>query len=125
MIDNFLIESARKIRQDFLSVDNKLTSYQTELTDISNSIISISKKLEVIKNQVGKKPIDILQKEIFSELNSLEIQARKIEELVVPLNNKMDQLRKDEENLWNKIKKKYPKVKEEDLISEIHKHIEK
>lgn len=125
MIDSFFIESAKRIRKDFLLVDSKLTSYQGQLRSITESILGISKKLEEIKSQVGKKPINVIQNDIFKELGALELEAKKIEKLVNPLNNKMEKLRKEEEDLWNKIKKKYPSIKDEDLIAEIHKHIEK
>jgi plasmid maintenance system killer protein len=125
MIDLFLIENAKKIRKNFLDLNSRLSTYQDDLKDTAETFLDISKKLQLIKDQVGKKPIEKIQKEIFDQLNFLEDKAKKIEELIIPLNNEMEDLRKSEQKLWEKIKKKYPKEKEEDLIAEVHKHISK
>ena len=108
MIDSFLIENAKKIRKNFLDLNSRLSTYQDDLKDTAETFLDISKKLQLIKDQVGKKPIEKIQKEIFDQLNFLEDKAKKIEELIIPLNNEMEDLRKSEQKLWEKIKKKYP-----------------
>lgn len=129
MIDKQLIESAKFIRKDYLNQATKLGKYHEDVKQLS---IFLLKKVDELKkyNDVSVKKIknnDDLSKatkHILKEIEEIEVEERKIREKVNKINLDLEKLRKDEENLYLEIKERYPNLTDEEIVKEIHHHLD-
>ena len=123
MIDKIYIETAQKIRDEFIETTNKISQYEEPLREIQESIESFIKDLESIKSNLKNKDSKTAETEIMDKVSSVEIEGNKYAKLIDPLNKKIEDLEKRENNLYNTLKEKYPKLSDEDIINELKKHL--
>ena len=129
MIDNQLIESAKFIRKDYLSLTKNLNKYQD---DVKNLGIFLLKKVDeikkynddVIKKIKNKDDISKVTNHILKEIQAIEDEERKLAEKVESVNLKLEKLRSDEVILYNTIKERYPNLTDEQITKEIHSHLD-
>lgn len=131
MIDDSYLDSAVRIRRTFMNLNIELTEYENyaksiekvieralgDLEDINNSISNDKKSKNVSQEEMLKKVLDILAK--------LEDDSKSLESKVNPINEKIEKLRKEENQLYNVIKFKYPDIKDSELIEMVNKKLKK
>jgi len=130
MIDKIYIESAKNIRKEFLSLSEKLDNYQSDLNKYVSYLETASADLEAIKNNDVKKmkeayELKDITEKITNKLTEIETEEQKIIHLIRPINDRIEKLREEENYLYGKIKEKYPKLTDEEIIKEIHSYLEK
>ena len=124
MIDKQLLSSAREIRKKYLEIMGDLTSYEREIKNLSNFLLE---KAEVFKNieerdlnsKGSKEELLKITNRIVSEIEQIEQEEIKITKRIEILNEGLDKLQKEEEVLYNTIKKRYPQLTDEEIKSEI------
>lgn len=131
MIDESYIDAAVRIRRTFMNLTVELTEYENyaksvekviqrtldDLEDIQNSISNDKKAKNVSQEEMLRKVLDILAK--------LEDDSKSLELKIDPINDKIEKLRKEEIQLYNNIKFKYPNIKDTELIEIVNKKLEK
>lgn len=118
MIDKRYIETAINIRKEFLSVSGELEKMSTDLEMVKNKLENAVTKLEDISSNISDyHSKDDIQNDVINELMILENEGRRIEKLYNPLNEKMEELQKEEETLYNKIKTKYKNLSDIQIIN--------
>lgn len=131
MIDDSYLDAAVRIRRTFMNLNIELTEYENyaksiekiieralaDLDDINNSISSDKKLKNVSQEDMLRKVLDILAK--------LENDSKSLESKINPINEKIEKLRKDEVQLYNGIKFKYPNIKDSELIEMVNKKLKK
>lgn len=130
MIDKIYIESAKSIRNEFLSLAKKLDVYQNDLSKYVSYLEEASKDLEDIKSNDVKKmreasDLKDISEKITKKLTEIETEEQKIIHLIKPINDRIEKLREEENYLYKQIKEKYPNLTDEEIIKEIHSHLEK
>lgn len=122
MIDNIFIDNAKSIRNEFLSLNKKLDIYKDDIQELSAKFLETSSELEEYnKNEINtSKDVNTIESYIVEKLNYLESESNKILLKIEPINKKIENLKKDELNLYNKIKSSYPNMSDEDIKLEIH-----
>jgi chromosome segregation ATPase len=127
MIDIQLLESAKIIRKDFLSLNNSLNKYQDDVRKLAEFLFKkvdeIKEYNETIKNIKTKNDINTVSKHILTEIESIELEEKKLRNKVNKINEELEKLQKDEEVLYKTIKDRYPKLNDDDIIKEIHQHL--
>lgn len=130
MIDQQLINSAKNIRKEFLSLSSNLNKYQDDVKKLSDFLTNKINELTRYNDEYIKKikTKDDLSKSTLYVLNSIqeiEDEEKKLTKRVEDVNKKLEKLKLDEVNLYETIKKRYPDLDDDKIVSEIHKHLDK
>lgn len=129
MIDSQLIESAKFIRRDYLSQSNKLTKYYEDVKELGYFLLKKVDELKKFNDDSVKKiknndDLSKVTNHILKEIEEIEIEERKIRDKVDKINLDLEKLKKDEENLYLEIKERHPKLTDDEIVKEIHKHLD-
>lgn len=129
MISKIYIDAAIQIRDEFLDTSNKLSLYEKELSGISSKIEKNIKSLLSLKEDILSTSTDLnkeeVNKKILLEMELIESEGDKYSKLITPLSDKIEELHKREDALYNDIKERYPKMSDNDIITELRKYIKK
>ncbi len=129
MISKIYIDAAIQIRDEFLDTSNKLSLYEKELSGISSKIEKNIKSLLSLKEDILSTSTDLnkeeVNKKILLEMELIESEGDKYSKLITPLSDKIEELHKREDALYNDIKERYPKMSDDDIITELRKYIKK
>lgn len=130
MIDSQLIESAKLIRKEFLRISNSLNGYHSDIKNLASFYFQKVEELKTYNTKVVKKikSKDDLNKattHILKEIESIEVEERKLSDKVEKLNLQLEKLNRDESILYETIKKRYPNLTDEEIVKEIHQHLDK
>jgi chromosome segregation ATPase len=129
MIDQQLIESSREIRKKYLKAMSNLNVYEQDVRNLANFLQEKFKVFERIKDvELKKKPtkedLEIVTKQIIDEITSIENEEQKILRKVESINGEIGKLQKEEEILYQTIKKRYPKLSDQEIKEEIQSNLE-
>ena len=129
MIDQQLIESAKQIRKRYLKAMSDLGIYEQDVRNLATFLQEKSKVFEKIKDvELKKKPskeeLEKVTRLIVDEITSIEDQEKKIGKKVESINIEMDKLQKEEEILYQTIKKRYPKLSDKQMKEEIQSYLQ-
>jgi hypothetical protein len=119
MIDKIYIDSAKRIRKDYLELMKPLDFYLERLKAMSDVFTNAISDLESFNKNLHNKTKESAEQELFDKLSAVEEEQQKIFKVVDPINKKIEGLKKEEEALWEQIKMRYPDASEEELIKEI------
>jgi cell shape-determining protein MreC len=130
MIDSYFIESAKIIRKEFLKLSSNLSTYEKEVKGLADFL---TKKIEEITEYKDNRMSNIRTKDdvseisthLMNEIQSIEDEESRLKKLIESVNTKIESLRKDETNLYEAIKKKYPELSDQQIVNSIHPHLEK
>ena len=124
MIEDALIESARLIKLEFNNLNDVLSGYEEEVRKVANLFIKISEDLKDITKEISKSDtIGDIKKRVMSKMNELEIESEGISSKISNISNKLEKLKKEENDLYVVIKKRYPSMSDDDIKKEIQKRI--
>jgi methionyl-tRNA synthetase len=129
MIDQQLIESAKQIRKRYLKAMSDLGVYEQDVRNLANFLQEKSKVFEKIKDvELKKKPskeeLEKVTRLIVNEITSVEDEEQKILKKVESINIEMGKLQKEEEILYQTIKKRYPKLSDKQIKEEIQSYLQ-
>jgi chromosome segregation ATPase len=129
MIDKQLIESSKEIRKKYLKAMSNLNVYEQDVRNLANFLQEKFKVFERIKDvELKKKPtkedLEIVTKQIIDEITSIENEEQKILRKVESINGEIGKLQKEEEILYQTIKKRYPKLSDQEIKEEIQSNLE-
>jgi len=129
MIDQQLIESAKQIRKRYLKAMSDLGVYEQDVRNLANFLQEKSKVFEKIKDvELKKKPskeeLERVTRLIVDEITSVEDEEQKILKKVESINVEMGKLQKEEEILYQTIKKRYPKLSDKQIKEEIQSYLQ-
>lgn len=124
MIDKHYIDSAVKIRKEYLGLNSKLENCHTQIKAIASSLMKETEELDKLKDNLAqyKTPEDA-QEAIFMKLNDIDLQHKKINDIYKPINDRIEELRKQEVILYENIKRAYPNLSQEQIVESINKYI--
>ena len=129
MIDQQLIESAKQIRKRYLKAMSDLGIYEQDVRNLANFLQEKSKVFEKIKDvELKKKPskeeLEKVTRLIVDEITSIEDEEQKIIKKVESINVEMGKLQKEEEILYQTIKKRYPSLSDKEIKEEIQSYLQ-
>jgi len=129
MIDQQLIESAKQIRKRYLKAMSDLGVYEQDVRNLANFLQEKSKVFEKIKDvELKKKPskeeLEKVTRLIVDEITSIEDEEQKIIKKVESINVEMGKLQKEEEILYQTIKKRYPSLSDKEIKEEIQSYLQ-
>jgi hypothetical protein len=77
-----------------------------------------------LKKKPTKEDLEIVTKQIIDEITSIENEEQKILRKVESINGEIGKLQKEEEILYQTIKKRYPKLSDQEIKEEIQSNLE-
>jgi hypothetical protein len=133
MIDEKYLESAVRIRKNYLKISNNLEFYHRKTKEIISNLESILGKVETLSKELEDGNIqgdDKITREqsvdrLLKILQSLDQQSKDVEELASPLNKEIEKLAVEEQELYRQIKEKYSNITDDNLLSVIKNRLEK
>ena len=123
MIDKHFIDSAVEIRKEWVRLIRSLDGYQLQVDKAQRAISEKKQEVEAF----SKKDLSLKDPQVkeFVEkvFNEIEYQANIIESKIKPLNDDIENLKKEELRLYRNIKQIYPDIPDESIKSQIWEHI--
>jgi len=124
MVNQKYLDQAVRIRKDFLSTDGELLFLQKKLKKVNENIENTLSKLKEIRNKSSEYHSDEeFHSDVMKYLKEFEEQGEQIAKAYEPLNDKMESLKKEEQELYKVLVQNYPKIDEESLIQEIQDYV--
>ena len=123
MIDKHFIDSAVEIRKEWVRLIRSLDGYQSQVDKAQRAIGEKKQEVEAFsKRDLSLKDPQV--KEFVEKIfNEIEYQANVIESKIKPLNDDIENLKKEELRLYRNIKQIYPDIPDESIKSQIWEHI--
>jgi predicted nuclease with TOPRIM domain len=123
MIDEIFYQSAIKIRRQYLKTTNNMSFYQNKAKVVSDNLGDIIKRIDDIKESAKSENLEFSTEgavnELVKILKDVEEEAKRLEEMVDPLNAEIEKLALEEQELWRNIKERHYNISEEDIISSV------
>jgi chromosome segregation ATPase len=110
MISEIYLKRALRIRTEYLSIVNDIKTYENLYIELVAAIERTMKDSKSLLDDINAKKIsniDSAQKELANIMNSLELDANKIDKSITDLNKKIEKLSISEVELYSDIKSKY------------------
>jgi predicted nucleic acid-binding Zn-ribbon protein len=128
MIQEIFLKRAVNIRKDYLNLTTDLSAYERMLRDIVSTIGEKHQDLIEIKNKIDDTKIssvDSAKSEFLKILIDLENESNTLEKYIESINEKMDDLKKNELDLFRDIRQRYPEMSDSEIKSEVQEYIKK
>ena len=124
MIEERYLQTAVKIRKDYLKTSVNLEFYHRKAKDLVNNLESILEKIEKLSKEIEddrKKGTsthtkESVQSDLLKILQDLEKEGKSVEELANPMNKEIEKLALEEQELYRQIKEKYKDISDDELI---------
>ena len=125
MIDKQYIESAKNIRSEFVSLNKKLDIYKKDLEKLSEYLQTTITDLNNMTNKKveSKQELQTIAENLIKKIEEIELEEKKMTNLVKPINERIDKLKEEETILYNALKTKYPNLSDDEMRKEIHSRI--
>lgn len=129
MIDPQIIEAAKQIRRKFLSIVDELNANQDslkEMADFLHKKMDQLKKIEneEFKNKPSKEELARISAIIVKEIEDIEIKEKRLSKKFVKMNEELEDLKKEEDLIYNVLKVRYPKFTDDQIKQEIQKYLD-
>ncbi len=128
MIQEIFLKRAENIRKDYLTLTRDLSTYEKMMRDIVSTIREKHQELMDIKNKIDETKItsvDYAKGEFLKILIDLENESNILEKYIESINDKMDDLKKNELELFRDIRQRYPEMSDTEIKSEVQEYIKK
>ena len=122
MIQEIYLKKAYNIKKEYLSIINDVNKYEELAKKLSESIKGKITDLNLLQEKIttGKiKSVDTAKSELIKIINQFEYEANDIDIVVKSLNTRIEKLKEEEIILYRDIKQTYPKLKDEEIKSEV------
>ena len=125
MIHPSLIDSARRIKKEYIKADVELKSYTKEVEKLVHDFEEGSKQVKSIADQIKRKkiPVEQFKTDILEVLNGIEDKYKVLLTKVNKIYSDLESLRKQETDLYELIKSRYPSLSDEEIKQQIHESI--
>lgn len=123
MIDKNLLDNAVRIRRNYLKVTNNLELYQKQAKELVEKLDSTIKEITDLKEELKNKGEDIEKDPILKKLTEILKETGDsgivLEEMIKPINQKIETLANEEQELYRAIKEKHYDLTDEQIIEEV------
>lgn len=124
MIEESLIESARSIKKEFNLLNDTLETYEDDVRKLATHFLKISADLnDISKNVSTMDTIEGIRDKVLQKLDDLETESNKICSKINNVNENIEKLKKEEIDLYNIIKKRYPSLSDDEIKIEVQRRI--
>lgn len=121
MIHQSYVDSARNIRHQFRKTQNELLTYQSDVEKLADEFTESAKKVQNIGEDIKKDKLSVKEIELgfMNVLNSLDDKYKVLFDKIEKINSEIEFLKKQEIELYQILKERYPSLTDEELKQEI------
>lgn len=124
MINKKYLEQALRIRKDYKNTDLELLDLKDKLLTVNDNIKSTLNDLTDLKNRADEySDQESFVSEVRKCLSEFEIQANDVNAFYIPLNEKMEKLKEEEDDLFKKLISEYSHLNQEVIVKEVHEYL--
>ena len=125
MISQIFIDRAVGIRKEYLSLNRDAGNYKKLIENLKNKVEDTIGGLEDIIKNISNLTEDESKQQSLKFIFDLEEETQKIQKMVDPINEKIQQLVKEEQSLYDQIKLNYIELSNEEILSIIQNELKK
>lgn len=125
MISQIFIDRAVGIRKEYLSLNRDAGNYKKLIENLKNKVEDTIGGLEDLIKNINNLTEDESKQQSLKFIFDLEEETQKIQKMVDPINEKIQQLVKDEQSLYDQIKLNYIELSNEEILTIIQNELKK
>ena len=128
MIDEIFVESAIRIKKEYYSLHQNMSSYKKKAADVVKNLNYLIKEIEAIQEKAEKKEISSAEEalnQLLKVLNEVESEGKRLEVVMKPINERLEKLSVEEQELWRNIKLKHDNLPDDDIVNYVKERLEK
>jgi molecular chaperone DnaK (HSP70) len=125
MISQIFIDRAVGIRKEYLSLNRDAGNYKKLIENLKNKVEDTIGGLEDIIKNINNLTEDESKQQSLKFIFDLEEETQKIQKMVDPINEKIQQLVKEEQSLYDQIKLNYIELSNEEILTIIQNELKK
>jgi septal ring factor EnvC (AmiA/AmiB activator) len=133
MIEEKFYQSAINIRRTYLKLTSNMESYrnmaESTLKRLQKSLVDVQNLQKEMK-EIRKSKYEIESKEntvnkIMSILADIELEGKRLENFVEPINKEIEKLAEEEQVLYKKICESHPGLSEDQIVDAVRERLKK
>lgn len=125
MISQIFIDRAVGIRKEYLSLNRDAGNYKKLIENLKNKVEDTIGGLEDLIKNINNLTEDESKQQSLKFIFDLEEETQKIQKMVDPINEKIQQLVKEEQSLYDQIKLNYIELSNEEILTIIQNELKK
>jgi CII-binding regulator of phage lambda lysogenization HflD len=125
MIAQIYLDRAVKIRREYLSLNKDASDYKVLVENLKNKVEETIDGLEDLLKNINLSTEDETKEKSLKYLLELEEESQKIQKVIDPINQRIQELGKEEQSLYEQIKLNYIDLTNEEILSIIQNEIKK
>jgi molecular chaperone DnaK (HSP70) len=125
MISQIFIDRAVGIRKEYLSLNRDAGNYKKLIENLKNKVEDTIGGLDDIIKNISNLTEDESKQQSLKFIFDLEEETQKIQKMVDPINEKIQQLVKEEQSLYDQIKLNYIELSNEEILTIIQNELKK
>lgn len=133
MIDEKYYQAAINIRKTYIKLTTNIESYrniaESTLKKLQRSIVDVENLQKEMK-EIRKSKYEIDSKEntinkVLSIISEIELEGKRLEGFVDPINKQIEKLAEEEQILYKKICESHPNLSEDQIVSAVRERLKK
>lgn len=128
MINENLLQSAIRIRQEYLKTSSNMKMYHEKAKEVVSILEKSIKDLDGLKNGINQNNSSDPNKSVsklMDIIKGVEEEGNRLESLMKPMNEQIEKLQKEENELFRNMKEKHPDLSEEEIIQQVSDRLKK
>ena len=125
MISQIYLDRAVKIRREYLSLNKDASDYKVLVENLKNKVEETIDGLEDLLKNINLSTEDETKEKSLKYLLELEEESQKIQKVIDPITEKIQELGKEEQSLYEQIKLNYIDLTNEEILSIIQNELKK
>ena len=125
MISQIFIDRAVGIRKEYLSLNRDAGNYKKLIENLKNKVEDTIGGLEDLIKNINNLTEDESKQQSLKFIFDLEEETQKIQKMVDPINEKIQQLVKEEQSIYDQIKLNYIELSNEEILTIIQNELKK
>lgn len=118
MVDEKYLQSAVRIRRTYLKLVNNLELYKSAATSISAKLDETLEKISKVENSYVDKQMESKDalNELIKIIDDVDNEGKRLERLIDPINMEIENLIKEEQELYRQIKTTHHNLTEDQIV---------
>ena len=128
MINENLLQSAIRIRQEYLKTSSNMKMYHEKAKEVVSILEKSIKDLDGLKNGINQNNSSDPNKSVsklMDIIKGVEEEGNRLESLMKPMNEQIEKLQKEENELFRNMKEKHPDLSEEEIVQQVSDRLKK
>jgi CII-binding regulator of phage lambda lysogenization HflD len=125
MIAQIYLDRAVKIRREYLSLNKDASDYKVLVENLKSKVEETIDGLEDLLKNINLSTEDETKEKSLKYLLELEEESQKIQKVIDPITQRIQELGKEEQSLYEQIKLNYIDLTNEEILSIIQNEIKK